>query len=151
MVNISNELAAPEGLHGTRLATGSLGLVWKGPDSLYGLNHIGMMGVVKIRHSLPCLAAVFGIAPVDNMPYQISVQSKEGAHSPLSEAFILSPSGVSGDIIIAYRSYAWPLPFIVIVQTYPYFDFLISFHKERLAAFHPRSVLYGKVRIAFTV
>lgn len=43
MVNISNELAAPEGLHGTRLATGSLGLVWKGPDSLYGLNHIGMM------------------------------------------------------------------------------------------------------------
>ena len=34
MVNISNELAAPEGLHGTRLATGSLGLVWKGPDSL---------------------------------------------------------------------------------------------------------------------
>ena len=38
MVNISNELCAREGLHGTRLATGSLGLVRKGPDSLYGLN-----------------------------------------------------------------------------------------------------------------
>ncbi len=57
--------------------------------------------VVKIRHSLPCLAAVFGIEV-----------------------------RLAGDIIIAYRSYAWPLPFIVIVQTYPYF------HKERLVEFH---------------
>ena len=63
--------------------------------------------VVKIRHTLPCLAAVFGIEV-----------------------------RLTGDIIIAYRSYAWPLPFIVIVKTYSYFDFLISFHKERLVEFH---------------